>query len=257
MKTLLSALAATAVSACLSLGAVGCSQATDDTATNAGSALSAALLPQVLNPVPGATAGDYYQAKQTLRLFGTQPSADGGGYATFADTSTWVTRNVAAGDWLTRNYQVAAITKDGVTLRQLGEPTSFAVGKVLTLNAIFHRFDTAGVYQGQNVWKISGTNFADIQTTYGTGAVGQDRSGVGPTAAIGTVSTVVLTSVDPNGVLAHAGLHTSSVLLALNGTPLLAADLDKLATALTRSGTTVSLTISEHGAVHTVTYNID
>ncbi len=257
MKTLLSALAVAAASACLSLGAIGCSQSTDDTATNGGSALSASLLPQVLDPVPGATAGDYYQTKQTLRLFGTQPAADGGGYATFADKSTWVTRNIAVGDWISRNYQLASITKDGVTLRQLGEPTSFAVGKDLTINAIFHRFDTAAVYQGQNVWKVSGTNFADIQTTYGTGATGQDRSGVGPTAAIGTVSTVVLTSVDPNGVLAHAGLHTSSVLMALNGTQLHAADLDKLATALTKSGTTVSLTISEHGAVHTVTYNID
>jgi hypothetical protein len=241
----------------LSLALVGCSQNVEDSATSGGSALSAALSSSVLHAEPGAVPSDYHLAALTLRLFGTQPRADGGGYATFADKSTWQTRNVAVGDWLARNYQLAAVTKEGVTLRGAAGDVALSAGKDLAMNALFHRFDTAATYQGKNVWQIDGKTFADIHAAYGAGATGQDRSGVGPTAAIGTVSTVVLSSVDPNGVLARAGLHDGSVLVALNGAALHAADLDQLATALTRSGTTVSLTISEHGAVHPVTYTVD
>jgi hypothetical protein len=234
----------------------GCSQSAEDTASSSGSALSAALSSQVLHAVPNASPSDYHLTTQTFRLFGTTPNADGGGFATFADKSTWATKNVAVGDWLSRNYQVASVGKGVVTLRGASGTSTLKAGKELTIDALYHRFDTAAVYQGKNVWQIDGKTFADIHAAYGAGAVGQDRSGVGPTAAIGTVSTVVLTSIDPNGVLAHAGLRPSSVLMALNGTTLHAADLDTVATALTKSGTTVSLTISEHGAVHAVTYNI-
>jgi hypothetical protein len=257
MKTALrAALVAGSVSLSLGLALVGCSQNLDDSTSSTGSALSAALSSSVLHAEPGSVPSDYHLAALSLRLFGTQPNADGGGYATIADKSTWQTKNVAVGDWLTRNYQLAAVTKDGVTLRGAAGNVTLASGKDMSISALYHRFDTAAVYQGKNVWQIDGKTFADIHAAYGAGAVGQDRSGVGPTAAIGTVSTVVLTSIDPNGVLAHAGLRPSSVLMALNGTTLHAADLDTVATALTKSGTTVSLTISEHGAVHAVTYNI-
>lgn len=245
------------VAGALSLGLVGCSQDVEDSASSGGSALSAALSASVLHAEPDSVPSDYHLAALTLRLFGTQPRADGGGFATFADKSTWQTKNVAVGDWLTRNYQLAAVTKDGVTLRAASGEVALSSGKDLAINALFHRFDTAATYQGENVWQIDGKTFADIHAAHGAGATGQDRSGVGPTAAIGTVSTVVLSSVDPSGVLARAGLHDSSVLVALNGAALHAADLDDLATALTKSGTTVSLTISEHGAVHPVTYTVN
>ena len=253
------ALAATSLSLGLVFGSalVGCSQNVDDGASSSGSALSAALSSSVLHAEPNSVPSDYHLTALTLRLFGTQPNADGGGYATFADKSTWLTKNVAVGEWLTRNYQLAAITKDGVTLRGASGTVTIASGKEMAMSALYHRFDTAAVYQGKDVWKVDGKTFADIHKAYGAGATGSDRSGVGPTAAIGTVSTVVLTAVDPDGVLARAGLHVSSVLVALDGKLLHAADLDTLATALTRSGTTVNLTISEHGAVHTITYNVD
>jgi hypothetical protein len=241
------------------LALAGCSQNVEDSASSSGSAsaLSAALSSTVLHAEPNAVPSDYHLAALTLRLFGTQPKADGGGFATFADKSTWQTKNVAVGEWITRNYQLAAVSKDGVTLRGASGDVSLASGKELPMNALFHRFDTAATYQGKNVWQIDGKTFADIRAAYGAGATGQDRSGVGPTAAIGTVSTVVLSAVDPDGVLARAGLHDSSVLVALNGTALHASDLDDLAIALTKSGTTVSLTVSEHGAVHPVTYHVD
>ncbi len=246
-----------ALAACASTSLVGCSGSAEDSASSSGSALSSALSAQVLHAVPNAVASDYHFTTQTFRLFGTTPNADGGGFATFADKSNWSTRHVAVGDWLSRNYQVASITKSGVTLRSATGTTSLKSGKETTINALYHRFDTASSYQGKNVWTVDGKTFADIHTQFGAGATADERTGTGPTAAIGTMTTVVLTSVDTDGVLAHAGLQEGSVLVALNGTQLHKGDLDTVATALTKSGTTVSLTVSEHGAQHTVTYNVD
>jgi S1-C subfamily serine protease len=255
--TVTSALAFVALAACASTSLVGCSQSTEDTASSSGAALSSAISSQVLDAVPNAAASDYHFATQTFRLFGTTPNADGGGFATFADKSTWATRHVAVGDYLSRNYQVASITKSGVTLRSASGTTSLKTGKETTINALYHRFDTASSYQGKNVWTVDGKTFADIHAAYGAGATADERTGTGPTAAIGTLTTVVLSNVDANGVLAHAGLQEGSVLVALNGTQLHKGDLDTVATALTKSGTKVSLTVSEHGAQHTVTYNVD
>ena len=262
MKTSLHALSFSAalVLATASLAAtslVGCTQSTEDTASSTGSDLSAALSSQVLHAEPNAVAADYHLTTQTFRLFGTTPNAEGGGFATFADKSTWATKNVAVGDWLSRNYQVASVTKSGVTLRAASGTSSLKSGKEVTVNALYHRFDTAARYQGKNVWSVDGKSFADIHTRYGAGATGDERSGTGPTADIGEMTTVVLTSVDPDGVLAHAGLHEGSVLIALNGKQLHKGDLDAIATALSKRGTTVSLLVSQLGAQHTITYEID
>ncbi len=165
--------------------------------------------------MPNAVAADYHLTTQTFRLFGTTPNADGGGFATFADTSNWSTRHVAVGEWLSRNYQVASITKSGVTLRSASGTTSLKTGKETTINALYHRFDTASSYQGKNVWTVDGKTYADIHKAYGAGATADERTGTGPTAAIGQLTTVVLTAVDADGVLAHAGLREGSVLVAL------------------------------------------
>jgi hypothetical protein len=241
----------------LALALAGCSQAAEDSSASSGADLSAALSSQVLHAVPGAVASDYHMATQTFRLFGTTPNADGGGFATLADKSTWSTKNVAVGDWLSRNYQVASVSKGSITLRGASGTTTLKSGKELTINALYHRFDTASSYQGKNAWTVDGKTMADIQAKYGAGATADERSGTGPTAAIGSITTVVLSNVDPDGALAHAGLHDGSVLVALDGTQLHKGDLDTVATAFTKSGSTVSLTISEHGAQHTVSYEID
>ena len=249
---------ATLAAAAISLTSLtGCSQAAEDTASSSGSELSAALSSQALHAVPGAVAADYHLTTQTFRLFGTTPNADGGGFATFADKSTWATKNVAVGDWLARNYQVASIAKGSITLRSASGTTTLKAGKELTIRGLYHRFDTASSYQGKNAWTVDGKTMSDIEARYGAGATADERSGMGPTAAIGSLTTVVLTSVDPDGALAHAGLHEGSVLIALDGTQLHGGDLDTVAKAFTKSGTTVSLTISEHGAQHAVSYEID
>ena len=241
---------------------VGCSQNVDDstssTTSSSSQALSEATSSHALNAEPNATAADYHVSTKTFRLFGTQENAEGGGFATIADKANWSTKNIAVGDWLARNIQVAAIHSDSIDLLTSHGTITVERGKDFQEHALYHRFDTAAVYEGKSVWRVDGKVMTDLHHAYGAGATGEERSGIAPASTnLGEQRSVVLTSVDRRGVLAHLGFAEHSVLLAMNGVALHRGDLEQVATALTKSGTSVTLTVADHGAQHTIAIEVD
>ena len=221
--------------------AAGCATAPERTAST----------DRLLDAEPGSTAADYHTTTTQLRLLGVQAGDGAGaaGYATFADRTSWATRNLRVGDFIGRNYQVAAVTADGVEIRGVHGSRHLAVAGDLELDTIRHRFDDAAQDLGRHHWAVDGATMADIRARYGDGATGQDQW-LDPPAEVPLApqNLVVLGGVDPRGVLGRLGLLSGDIVLAVDGAPAQASGIGDLAGRLaTPGGGRVTITVAHAG----------
>jgi hypothetical protein len=204
----------------------------------------------LLSPEPGSTPADYHSVGAHLRLLGVQPGDGTGGWATIADRTSWAAQNLRAGDFLARNFQLGAVTADGIDLRDATGTRHVRVGADFDLDTIRHRFDDAAQELGRHRWRVDGATMADILARYGSGVGGQDRTLTPPAGVpLAPESFVVLSLVDARGVIARLGLVGGDIVLAVDGNAVAASDLDGLAARLATPGAgRVTITVAHAGA---------
>jgi hypothetical protein len=214
---------------------------------------------ELLDSEPGSTAADYHTTKTQLRLLGVQAGDGSGGYATLADRSSWTTHNFRVGDFIGRNYQVSALTADGVDIRSVNGSRHLTIAGDLDLDTIRHRFDDAAHDLGRHRWSVDGATMSDIRARYGDGATGQDQW-LAPPSEVPLVAQniVVLADVDPRGVLGRFGLRSGDIVLAVDGSPFQAAGLGALAQRLaTPASGTVTVTVAQGGVRYPLVVEVD
>ena len=209
--------------------------------------ITPAEMEALVDPVPGAAIEDYRARERTLRVLGVQGDPP---FATVADTTTWQTWNLHAGETIGRGLRVREVS--GALLLEDGAGSTVSVPRdaAVPVRAITHRLDEAAVYEGRATWRIEPDALREIAELHGAGAVAEPRPDLFP------VPAVELVQVDEPGVLGHLGFRAGDFVLELDGAPI-PSDVEEAIVTRATAGGGFTVRIYRSGAPGLRTFRID